>query len=154
MSVSLENIDLLRERTNATYEEAKTALEACNNDVVEALIYLEKQKKADTAQKTKLEGSFVDTVKQLVKKGNDTKFVVEKQDNTVVNVPLNAAIASTVFFAPLTVVGVGVALLTHHSIKLEKPNGENVDVNEALNKMSTVVTEKTEEIIENIKKSE
>jgi NACalpha-BTF3-like transcription factor len=45
MAVSLELIEILRERANISYEEAKEALEKCNNDVVEALIYLEKQDK-------------------------------------------------------------------------------------------------------------
>ena len=42
MSVNLELIDELRKRANVSYEDARDALEKCNGDMVEALIYLEK----------------------------------------------------------------------------------------------------------------
>jgi len=41
MSVSLEKIDLIRNRTNISYSTAKKALEKNNDDLVETLIYLE-----------------------------------------------------------------------------------------------------------------
>ncbi|EQB88870.1 hypothetical protein M918_22970 [Clostridium sp. BL8] len=45
MTVRLENIDEVRRRANVSYEDAKAALEMCNDDLVEALVYLERQKK-------------------------------------------------------------------------------------------------------------
>jgi len=45
MSVNLEQIEALRERANVSYGEAKEALEVCDGDLVEALIYLEKNNK-------------------------------------------------------------------------------------------------------------
>ena len=48
MAVKLELIDELRKRANVSYEDAKDALEKCNGDIVEALIYLEKQNKTKT----------------------------------------------------------------------------------------------------------
>lgn len=38
---TLENVERLRERANVTYEEAKEALEACGDDLLDAVIYLE-----------------------------------------------------------------------------------------------------------------
>ena len=43
METTLEKIDEVRKRANVSYGEAKEALESCNGDVVEALIYLEKE---------------------------------------------------------------------------------------------------------------
>ena len=40
--VTLEKVDMVRERTGVTYEKAKQALEASEGDVLEALIYIEK----------------------------------------------------------------------------------------------------------------
>ena len=40
---TLEQVEKLREKTNVSYEEARAALEACNDDLLDALIYLEKQ---------------------------------------------------------------------------------------------------------------
>lgn len=41
--ITLEQVEKLRERANVSYDEAKTALEAANGDVLEALIQLEKK---------------------------------------------------------------------------------------------------------------
>lgn len=43
----LEQIEKLRERANVTYDEARAALEAADGDLLEALIYLEKQGKVN-----------------------------------------------------------------------------------------------------------
>lgn len=43
--VTLEQVEKLRERANVSYDEAKAALEATGGDLLEALIYLEKQGK-------------------------------------------------------------------------------------------------------------
>ncbi len=42
---TLEQVEKLRERANVSYDEAKAALDASNGDILEALIYLEKQGK-------------------------------------------------------------------------------------------------------------
>ena len=38
----LEKVEKLREKTGVSYEEAKNALEACDYDLLDAIIYLEK----------------------------------------------------------------------------------------------------------------
>ena len=44
-NITLEKVDAIRERINVSYEKAKEALEIAEGDVLEALIYLEKDKK-------------------------------------------------------------------------------------------------------------
>ena len=45
--ITLEKIDIIKERTGVSYTDAKEALEECDGDVVNALIYIEaKQKKS------------------------------------------------------------------------------------------------------------
>lgn len=44
---TLEQVERLREKANVSFEEAKAALEACNDDLLEAIIYLEKQGKVN-----------------------------------------------------------------------------------------------------------
>ena len=41
----LEKVEKIREKTGVSYEEAKAALEACGEDVLDALVYLENQGK-------------------------------------------------------------------------------------------------------------
>jgi hypothetical protein len=40
---TLEQVEKLREKANVSFEEAKAALEACNDDLLEAIIFLERQ---------------------------------------------------------------------------------------------------------------
>ena len=44
---TLEQVEKLREKTSVSFEEAKSALDACGGDLLEALIYLEKQGKVN-----------------------------------------------------------------------------------------------------------
>jgi len=45
---TLEQVEKLRTMANVSYDEAKTALDATNGDLLEAIIYLEKQGKVST----------------------------------------------------------------------------------------------------------
>ncbi|MEM1485769.1 ubiquitin [Oscillospiraceae bacterium PP1C4] len=47
---TLEQVEKLRDRANVSYDEAKEALKASNDDLLEALIYLEKQGKVHTPE--------------------------------------------------------------------------------------------------------
>lgn len=44
---TLEQVEKLREKANVSYDDAKAALDATNGDILEALIYLEKQGKVN-----------------------------------------------------------------------------------------------------------
>ncbi|MDP4091217.1 MAG: DUF4342 domain-containing protein, partial [Bacillota bacterium] len=112
MNVSLEQIDELRRRANVGYEEAKDALERNNGDIIEALIYLEKQNKAKGERN--YESGLMDSFKRLLRQGQETRFVVRKKDNTVLNIPVNAVVLTTVVMPPLTVIGGMAALFTGH----------------------------------------
>lgn len=47
---SMEHIEKLREKANVSYTEAKAALDACGDDLLEALLYLERQGKVKPPQ--------------------------------------------------------------------------------------------------------
>ena len=90
MEITLEKIELVKDRTGVSYKEAKEALEAADGSVVDAIIAIEetvdvkKQSKAgEVANET------VDKIKELVKKGNVSKISVKKDEETIVNQPLN-----------------------------------------------------------------
>jgi hypothetical protein len=153
MSINLEQIDALRERANVSYEDAKEALERCNYDIVEALVYLEKQNKLNSQNAAgDKNSSFKHTVKDLIKKGNQTKLVITKKDHTVLNVPVNVAVIATVLVPPLTIAGVAAALFTNHNIKFEKPDGGDMEINKVINKVSTAVTTAASQVVETINK--
>lgn len=140
MNITLEMIDELRQRARVSYEEAKEALENCNGDMVEALVYLERKNKVRQNNYNEAGYNFVSTIKGLIRKGQETKFLMTKEGKVVIDVPLNAVILTTVFAAPVTVVGGVVGLFTNHKMKIVKPNGSDVDINKAFDKVSKAVT--------------
>ena len=87
-NITLEQIDLIMQRANVSYAEAKEALEHCNGDVVEALLYLEKI----DGIKTHKPVSSTDKVASFIDKLNATAFIMKKKDRTYVNVPLSVAL--------------------------------------------------------------
>ena len=111
-----EKVEKLRQRADVSYEEAKKALEEANGDLLDAMILLEAQGKAvkgeGTTRSTTYEDqkdyvSVVDTVDKSSRKNDkplgqkikhlfhliwikirDNKFVVERNDNTIIDVPV------------------------------------------------------------------
>ena len=63
---NFELVEKLRERANVTYDEAKAALEACGDDLLEAMILLEKQGKVRTPKN----GGFYSTKSNKKKSSN------------------------------------------------------------------------------------
>lgn len=146
MSITLEKIDLLRERANVSYQDAKEALEQCNNDLVEALVYLEKEMKLRPEKKVHCESKFVASMKDVLRKGNQTKFIIKKDSENIVNLSVTAAIIIGIVATPVVVIGLPVALLTKHKIKIEKNNGEDLPINKVLDKVSTAVNDMTDKL--------
>ena len=90
MEITLEKIELVKDRTGVSYKEAKEALERANGSVVDAIIDIEDT--IDESGKANFsEGSMkiVDKIKEVVKKGNVSKIVIKKEDEVLLNLPLN-----------------------------------------------------------------
>ena len=85
MYITLEDIDAVRERSGASYEEAREALEVSGGSVVEALVYLEQKKKSRT-------DDLLERVKAIVKEGNVNKIRVKKDEKVLLTVPVNVSI--------------------------------------------------------------
>lgn len=117
-NISLEQIDLIMQRANVTYNEAKEALEQCNGDTVEALLYLEK---ADKIKKTAV-GHNCDGFKSFVGKLNATRFILHKNERTYIDVPLSIAILAIIFCAHVSIIALVIALILGIRINIK---GEN-----------------------------
>jgi len=151
MSINLEQIDELRKRANVSYEDSKNALETSNGNLIEALVFLEKQGKIKEPETTRCEGQFFKKVKRLIKKGNETKLIVEKDDTVVLNVCITIVIIVTIAAAPLTIIALLVALATNHKIRIKKKDHECSEVNNVFDKMSVAVNKVTTKITEEMK---
>lgn len=85
MNITLESIDAVRERSGASYEEAREALEAADGNVVDALVWLEQKKRSST-------DDLLERVKAVVKEGNVNKIRVKRDNKVLLTVPVNIGI--------------------------------------------------------------
>jgi len=116
----LEKIDMIVERTGVSYKEAKEALEKSGGSVVDALIYIEENRKRWTETFTVAGSEVMDKIKELIKKGNVTKIRIKKDDKVLLEIPVTAGAISAVIIPQLTLVGAAVALLANCTIEVEK----------------------------------
>ncbi|MDD2620249.1 MAG: DUF4342 domain-containing protein [Syntrophomonadaceae bacterium] len=152
MAVSLELIEKLRERAEVSYEEAKAALEKCDGDIVEALIYLEQQNKIKKPPQDSACAGFTAKAKKLLKTCNQTRLVISKQEEKLINLSLTIVILVTIFIPPLTIIGLLAALLTNHKIRIEKPGCDEIKINKTLEDISSAVSNMGNQVAEAIKK--
>ena len=153
--VTLEKVDMVRERTGVTYEKAKQALEASEGDVLEALIYIEKTQ--DTSNKNESsEGEFESKaaisieelkacIKQIVEKGNVTRIKIKKDDVELIDIPVNAGIAAGVVaiaIPPILAAGVIAAIATKITIEVTKEDGSVEVINTQVSKVANDVKNK------------
>lgn len=128
----LEKLDLIRERVGVSYKEAKEALEICNGDVVEAIIYLEDKKIENPSPVfTTLEG-FKKWLMELIGKGNINRIKIKKEDKVLVNVPVNAGVAVgfiAVIWTPIMLASVATAVVARLTIEITKADGSVEIVN-------------------------
>lgn len=133
----LEKIDEVVKRTNASYEDAKIALEECNGDVLEAVIYIEKNNgcKTNTDSTLKKKGEeLINEIKKIIEKGNVTKLTIKRQGEIILNIPITAGAIGVIIAPFLSLAGITAALLTECTIEILKDNGEIVYINEEVNK--------------------
>ncbi|QOR34266.1 hypothetical protein IMX26_12290 [Clostridium sp. 'deep sea'] len=155
MSVTIDKIDLLRERTNISYSEAQEILEKFDGNVVEALISLEnnnktlkvsninnntnsnyqyqqKQHKQRHYQQRQDYSRHKDTAMKWLKKLHTTYLAISKRGSSIINLPLTIAIPLILFTLPFSVfVLIGVAI-TGHSISIKRNNGINFTIDEVM----------------------
>lgn len=131
MEITLEKIELVKDRTGVTYKEAKEALEAADGNVVDAIIAIEEEiddmpsgsigaKKAELKEK----------VKEIINKGNVSRIIVSKDGENVVNIPLSAGLVGALV-APWGIICATVAALGFKcQIEFIKDDGSVIDLSE------------------------
>ncbi len=131
--VTMEKIDEIRERIDVTYQEAKDALEKCDGDVLEAIIYLENRTtkfKEFSNKSAEYKKTFMDSIKDLIDEGNVTKIVIKKNNQVILNIPVTVGVVSAVFFTGPITVSIIAAFVSGCTVYIEKEDGEVVNMNE------------------------
>lgn len=126
-NVTLEQIDLIMQRANVSYNEAKEALDQNNGDVVSALLYLEKENKLKKATST----CAADSIKSFIHKLNSTQFSLTKNEKTILNAPLSITILAFIFCFPFSVLALVIALVYGVKVDIKGENNIAQKVNSA-----------------------
>lgn len=161
--ITLEKIDLLRERTGISYAEARDILILCEGDVVEALIYVEnrskKEKRDVVSEFTATADEFKEWIKETVRKGNVTRIKVKKDNRVLVDLPVNAGIAIgllTMLTPVLAAAGIFTAIVSAVTIEITKNDGSvevvNTIIKNAVDDIANKVNETAEEMKEKFRK--
>lgn len=152
MEITLEKIELVKDRTGVSYKEAKEALEAADGSVVDAIIAIEES--IDEKGKSRIgEGGFqvVEKIKEMVKKGNVSKIIVKKDGEVMLNLPVNIGILGTVLAPWAMIAGMVAAFGTKCVIELVKDDGAIIDISEMANDTIEDIVEKGSVIADEVK---
>ena len=143
MEITLEKIELVRDRTGVTYKEAKEALEAAGGNVVDAIIAIEETIDCSDRNSTKAKkDALIKRMKELFDKGNVSRIVVTRDDSTLLNIPLNVGIVGTVIAPWGMIAGVVAALGFRCKIEFVKDDGSVIDLSEKANDFYDTAKEK------------
>lgn len=135
MEITLEKIELVKDRTGVTYREAKEALEAADGSVVDAIINIEEssehtQEEPKVGFKDGLKNNeLFDKIKETANKGNMSRIVVKKGDEVLLNFPLTVSILGAVVAPWGVIFGLIAAVGFNCRIEFVNDKGEATDIN-------------------------
>lgn len=162
--VTLEKVDEIRKRTGVSYEKAKHALEVCEGDVLESLIYIEKfENKQETSdvfeenqdnKKPMSIDELKDWFKEVIEKGNVTRIKIKKDDTELIDIPVTAGIAAGVIgiiIPPILAAAFIAAIATQITIEITKEDGSVEVVNKYVSRVASDVKSKATDFADKIK---
>lgn len=122
----LEKLDILRERMGIGYEEARTALDLAQGDLLKALDNLERVRNG-LGQEWNFEERgqrILDSVKSTISNISNSTISLKRHDNTILSLsaPLGIALAYTIWRKPswrmLALVGAVGAAMNHFELEV------------------------------------
>lgn len=131
MEITLEKIEIVKDRTGSTYAEAKAALEAADGSVVDAIIALEDKinKEYERVDGASLKDSpLFAKIKEIVDKGNVSRILVSKGGKTIVNFPVTAGVIGAVLVPWGAILGIVAAMGAQCSIDFVDDQGNVIDI--------------------------
>lgn len=170
-NITLEQVDKVRERCNVSYAEVKEALVNSDGDVLEAIIYLEQKQKNDnntfnnddsSGNENNWDSAFnsmsVDEIKNMIKglveKGNVTRIKIKKNDEEILDIPVNAGIAASVIaitIPPILAAALIAAIATQVTIEITREDGSVEVVNKYVTKVANDVKNKASDFADAVK---
>ncbi len=145
MSVTLENIEKIIDRTKVSYKEAKETLEACGGDVVEAIIQIEQSKaKSETDDSEAKKAAFEQKKESLLlqakfwgkqalkvlKKAMLIKVLWKKEDKVHLELPLLIVLVVALWTLPVSILVLALPFFFGIKMQIKKNNGKVTDLGE------------------------
>lgn len=143
--VTLEKIDQVVERTGVSFEAARDALNACDGDVIEAIINIEKSYGESAGKGLKI-ADLIDTLKEYVRKGNVSKIIVENDGEVILNLPVTIGAIGIILAPVAAVLGAGAAAVMKIQVKIQDHEGNIIDINKITAEKIEVLKKKGEEL--------
>lgn len=153
MEITLEKIELVKDRTGVTYKEAKEALERADGNVVDAIIDIEEitDKQAAGADLGAKGEQIADRIKEVVNKGNVSRIIVSRGDEKIMNLPLNAGILGALVAPWGVVMGVIAAFGFKCKVEVVKDDGAVIDITDKAGTLYDTAISKGEDIYNGVK---
>ena len=162
---TIELVEQLREYANVSYKDAKEALDITNNDILEAIIYLESHGKIEppkdsgsyTTQKQNIRNSYRaenrasrttlgDLLKKFwkwlvvaIKKGNSNLFVIHRYDKEIMSMPITVLVTLIIACFWLTLPLMLVGLFFDFKYNFYGPDITSTSINDIMDKTSDTV---------------
>lgn len=152
MEITLEKIELVKDRTGVSYKEAKEALEFAEGNVVDAIIYIEDNIDASFVKKDENKfNEFKKTITETVRKGNVNRIKIYKGEELVLNLPLTAGIVGLVLFQWWGLIVATLATgITKCRVELVKEDGSIIDVTDKATSAFETVKDKSSVIVDEV----
>lgn len=154
MSTLTELANKIIEETNCDPDEAIKALVESDGDYQKAVDILTAKKEGSQADKAddskqeqkeeeyKVKGKdILKLIKKLIREGNVAKITVKKEDEIIVNIPVNAMAVGLVLLPFASIIAATVALAVDCTIQVQRRGSVVVDVNDQLHKAGSKLEE-------------
>ena len=120
---SIEDVETLRSKAGISYEEAVSLLDKYDGDLARALIELEKRGQVNAKTEPKFDAEeIVEWVKKMWHMGMNTRVVIERRGELLLNLPVLFLILMLILGAYAVIVAAVLMLVTGCSVSLR---GEN-----------------------------
>lgn len=140
MNYSMDAIDQVRKRAKVGYEAAKEALDFCDGDVLDAIIYLEKRGDLDQ----NIIRGMAERLKEIVNEGFISQIQVIKNGQKLFDIPVVAGVAMMALWTiPFTAVLI-TAIASKCDIRIVKRDG-------AVFSVTDVTAEKFSSLLQSLK---
>lgn len=134
MDITLQKIDLVRDRTGLNYKEARELLEEANGDVVQALVIMEDEEgdldsmdmemdvDVDVEEMQEMvSDSVLDPVKRVFRQGTKTRIRVRNSEGTLLEIPATLGIAGAIFAPRITALSAVALLMAQYTLEVDVP---------------------------------